>query len=266
MILLVCVLVALTAVVTVNCSKEKADKSGDAAAPAGDVKLETLRQKNSYALGYQMGMNFKPIVNYIDLGIFFQGVKDAAVYGKGKMKPEEVRKLLMDFQKEMMKRQQEERKVQGEKNKAEGEKFLAENAKKEGVKTTESGLQYKVIKEGNGPSPKLEDRVSVTYRGAMLDDTVFDERKKPITFKLQNMINGWKEGIPLMKIGSKFRFFIPSNLGYGPRGNRNIGPNAVLIFDVELFEINPKPPAPPKPPVKPVVKPNAQPKKPEKKK
>jgi len=188
-----------------------------------------------------MGKNFSPIINNIELNIFFQGMRDAA-NGKGKLTDQEVQQLIMAFQKDMMQRQQEEIKALGEKNKAEGEKFLAENAKKEGVKVTESGLQYEIIKEGTGDSPKLEDKVSVTYRGALLDNTVFDEKTEPITFNLRGMVKGWQEGIPLMKVGSKFRFYIPAELGYGLRAPQKIGPNAVLVFEVELMGINPEPP------------------------
>ena len=126
-------------------------------------------------------------------------------------------------------------------NTEKGEAFLAENAKKEGVKVTASGLQYKVLKEGNGKSPKATDNVQVHYKGTLLDGTEFDssiKRGEPAEFPLNRVIPGWTEGVQLMKEGAKFRFFIPSRLAYGPRGaGRDIGPNEALIFDVELFKV-----------------------------
>ena len=126
-------------------------------------------------------------------------------------------------------------------NLAKGEKFLAENATKEGVVTTASGLQYKILTEGTGKSPKATDTVLVHYAGTLLSGTEFDSsyrRKEPIEFPLNRVIPGWTEGVQLMKEGAKFRFFIPSKLAYGPRGaGRDIGPNETLIFDVELLKV-----------------------------
>ncbi len=126
-------------------------------------------------------------------------------------------------------------------NLAKGEKFLEENAKKEGVVTTASGLQYKIITEGTGKSPKATDTVLVHYAGTLLSGTEFDssyKRKEPIEFPLNRVIAGWTEGVQLMKEGAKFKFFIPSKLAYGPRGaGRDIGPNETLIFDVELLKV-----------------------------
>ena len=126
-------------------------------------------------------------------------------------------------------------------NLAKGEKFLEENGKKEGIVTTASGLQYQVITEGTGKSPKKTDTVLVHYAGTLLSGTEFDssyKRKEPIEFPLNGVIAGWTEGVQLMKEGAKFRFFIPSKLAYGPRGaGRDIGPNEALIFDVELLEV-----------------------------
>ena len=139
-------------------------------------------------------------------------------------------------------------KALAEKNKKEGDVFLAENGKKDGVKTTASGLQYKVVTEGTGKAPHATDKVTVNYRGTLLDGTEFDssyKRGEPATFGLNQVIKGWTEGIPLMKEGSKWTFFIPSELAYGDRGTPGgpIGPNAVLIFDVELLSIGEKAPA-----------------------
>jgi FKBP-type peptidyl-prolyl cis-trans isomerase len=138
----------------------------------------------------------------------------------------------------------------GEKNKTEGVKFLEDNKKKSDVKTTASGLQYKVMKEGTGAKPKATDTVSVNYRGTLIDGTEFDssyKRGQPATFPLNGVIKGWTEGVQLMKTGSKYQFFVPANLGYGERAvSPDIGANATLIFEVELLEI--KPPATPAPP------------------
>jgi FKBP-type peptidyl-prolyl cis-trans isomerase FkpA len=137
--------------------------------------------------------------------------------------------------------QQAKQKEAAEKNKAEGEKFLADNAKKPGVKVTASGLQYQVIKEGTGAKPAATDQVSVHYTGTLIDGTKFDssyDRNEPAKFALNGVIPGWGEALQLMKVGSKYKLFIPSNLAYGDRGTPGpIGPNAALIFDVELLEI-----------------------------
>ena len=132
-------------------------------------------------------------------------------------------------------------KAEGEKNKKEGEKFLADNKTKDGIKVTDSGLQYEVLKEGTGPKPKATDKVKVDYTGKLLDGTVFDssvERGKPATFGVNQVIPGWTEALQMMPVGSKWRIFIPSDLAYGPRGaGKDIGPNSTLIFDVELLGI-----------------------------
>jgi FKBP-type peptidyl-prolyl cis-trans isomerase len=146
----------------------------------------------------------------------------------------------MDLQKSAMARAEEKQKVTAEKNLKAGEAFLAENAKKEGVKTTASGLQYKVIKSGTGPSPKPTDVVKVQYHGTLIDGTVFDSsvrRNQPATFTVNGVIPGWTEALQLMKVGDKWKLFIPAKLAYGEQGSGPIGPNIVLIFDVELLGI-----------------------------
>jgi FKBP-type peptidyl-prolyl cis-trans isomerase len=239
------VLAALLLVWTVGCTK-----SGTADKP---VKIETEKQKLSYAIGQDIGKRgIGSIKDEIELQPFFKGIEDA-LNNKAEITQEELTKVLQEFGKKMQKKMQEQRKIDnekrkvlGEKNKKEGEAFLKENATKEGVKVTASGLQYKVVKEGNGPMPKDTDRVNVHYHGTLLDGTVFDssvDRGKPLTFNLKGVIKGWTEGLQLMKVGSKFRFFIPSELAYGVRGGGpKIGPHATLIFDVELLGIEePKP-------------------------
>jgi FKBP-type peptidyl-prolyl cis-trans isomerase FklB len=158
------------------------------------------------------------------------------------MTEQEIRDTIGAFQKEMMAKQQELAKQMGEKNKKEGEVFLAENKKKEGVKTLASGLQYKVIKAGTGKKPKATDTVTTHYRGTLVDGTEFDSsarQGKPATFQVKGVIPGWTEALQLMEEGAKWQLFIPSNLAYGERGTQGgpIGPNAALIFDIELISI-----------------------------
>jgi FKBP-type peptidyl-prolyl cis-trans isomerase len=176
---------------------------------------------------------------------------------------------MQTFQQQVVAAQQAKQKVVGEKNKTEGETFLAKNKTRAGVKTTASGLQYEVEKEGTGPNPKATDTVTVNYKGTLMDGTTFDssyDRGQPATFVLNQVIPGWTEGVQLMKPGGKYKFYIPSSLGYGEQGAGGvIGPNAPLVFEVELVSIG-KPevePATPgaaaKPMPKPADKPAAKP-------
>jgi FKBP-type peptidyl-prolyl cis-trans isomerase FklB len=170
-----------------------------------------------------------------------QGMKDAAAGATPLMSPQEMNKTLVELKNKIVAAQQEERKKAGEKNLAEGKAFLAENAKKEGVKTLPSGLQYKAIKEGDGPMPKATDTVTVHYRGSLIDGTEFDSsysRNQPATFPANGVIKGWTEALQLMKTGAKWELFIPPDLAYGERGaGQVIGPNSTLIFEVELLSI-----------------------------
>jgi FKBP-type peptidyl-prolyl cis-trans isomerase FklB len=157
------------------------------------------------------------------------------------MTEEEIRQTMMAFQKEMMAKQEEQMKKAGEKNKKEGEAFLAENKKKEGVITLPSGLQYKVIKAGQGKKPQASDKVTVHYRGTLINGTEFDSsirRGQPATFPVSGIIPGWSEALQLMQEGAQWQLFIPPNLAYGERGAGNvIGPNSTLIFEVELISV-----------------------------
>jgi FKBP-type peptidyl-prolyl cis-trans isomerase FklB len=165
------------------------------------------------------------------------GIKDS-IAGKTQLTQDQVKEVMAQFEKDMEQKQ----KAAGEKNKADGVKFLEENKKKEGVKTTASGLEYKVIKEGTGPQPKATDMVTVNYRGTLIDGTEFDssyKRGQPATFPLNGVIKGWTEGLQLMKQGGKYQFFVPSNLAYGERSvGGDIAANATLIFEVELIKVN----------------------------
>ena len=190
--------------------------------------------KISYALGLSMGQNLMSSgvtsLNYQDLA---QGIEDVLTKQQPKITYQEAQQVLGQFFQEL------EAKIAGA-AKADGEKFLAENTLKEGVITTESGLQYEVIKMGKGKKPAATDRVKVHYHGTLIDGTVFDssvERGEPIVFGLNQVIAGWTEGVQLMPIGSKFRFYIPQELGYGAQSAGSIPPYSTLIFEVELLGI-----------------------------
>jgi FKBP-type peptidyl-prolyl cis-trans isomerase FklB len=209
---------------------------------AEETSLKTKKDKVSYVIGVNVGKGMQQQSIDIDPDIFAKGLKDAMTGAKTAMTDEEMRQVLTAFQKEMAEKQAEKMKVVAEKNKKEGEAFLAANKKKKGVKTLPSGLQYKVIKEGTGEMPKLTDTVTTNYRGTLIDGTEFDssyKRGQPAKFPVKGVIAGWTEALQLMKVGSTWQLFIPSSLAYGERGAGNIiGPNATLIFDIELISIN----------------------------
>jgi len=200
--------------------------------------LKDLKDKASYSIGVDIGMNFKKQNMDLNADALAAGARDA-LSGKPQVNPNEIREIMTQWQKEFGEKQ----KVMATKNQADGEKYLAENKKKEGVKTTASGLQYKSLKEGAGPQPKASDTVTVNYRGTLIDGTEFDssyKRGEPATFPLNGVIKGWTEGLQLMKKGSKFQFVIPPNLAYGERAvGADIGPNSTLVFDVELLDVKP---------------------------
>src|SRR5438552_13432678 len=203
--------------------------------------LKDPKQRASYSIGADIGANFKRQELDIDTKALAAGLADALA-GKTALTDAELRETLNSFRKEMMTKMEAKQKTDGEKNVKDGEAFLAANAKKEGVKTLPSGLQYKVIKSGAGKSPKATDTVKVHYHGTLIDGTVFDssvERKEPATFPVNGVIPGWIEGLQLMKEGDKWQLVIPSKLAYGEHGapGGKIGPNSVLIFEVELLSI-----------------------------
>ena len=204
--------------------------------------LVSQSDKISYGMGYSTGKNFSQLGIEVNPDIYAKGLKDGAAKTSSPLMPEaEIMKTLMDFQQEIRTKQVAARQKQSADNKAKGEKFLRENKTKKGVVTLESGLQYKVIKEGTGPSPKRTDRVKCNYRGTTIDGNEFDSSYKrggPSTFDVNGVIKGWTEALQLMKVGSKWQLFIPSELAYGTRGaGRDIGPSETLIFEVELIEI-----------------------------
>jgi FKBP-type peptidyl-prolyl cis-trans isomerase FklB len=210
---------------------------------AEDSALTTKKDKVSYALGMLVGKDFKGQNIDLDTNVFMKGFNDSFSGAKPALTDEEMQKTMTEFQTEMKTKFEADRKAQAEKNKKEGDEFLAANAKKEGVKTTASGLQYKVLKEGAGAPPKATDSVKVNYKGTLIDGTEFDssyKRGEPVTFKANQVIPGWTEALQLMKPGSKYEIFVPSKLAYGENGaGRVIPPNATLIFEVELLEVNP---------------------------
>lgn len=202
----------------------------------GDVKVETEDQKVSYAIGQEIGRGMKAQGIKVDVPVLAMSIKDALEGKEPKLKPEEAQQAMMNMRMKMM----EERKKQAEGNVEAGKKFLEENAKKEGIKKTDSGLQYKVVTKGKGKKPKETDTVKVHYKGTLIDGTEFDSsyaRKEPAEFPVNRVIKGWIEGLQLMTVGSKYMFYIPSEMAYGAQGRPSIPPNSVLIFEVELLDI-----------------------------
>jgi FKBP-type peptidyl-prolyl cis-trans isomerase FklB len=207
-----------------------------------NMKLENNKDKASYAIGMDIGRSFKKQQLELNMDAVTQGVRDAYSGKKELLLTDEQTKEVMEtFKREFMAKRETVMKEAGVKNKEEGEKFLAANKSKEGVKTTASGLQYKVLKEGTGPKPKANDTVRTHYRGTLIDGTEFDssfKRNEPATFPLNGVIPAWTEALQLMPVGSKWQLFAPSELAYGERGaGQDIGPNSTLIFEVELLSI-----------------------------
>src|SRR5207249_3836399 len=203
-------------------------------------QLKDQKDKVSYSIGMNIGCNLSKQKVDINPDILAAGIKDA-IAGKPQLTQDQVKDVMAQFEKDMEQKQ----KQLGEKNKTEGAKFLEDNKKKAGVKTTASGLQYKVVKDGTGAQPKATDMVTVNYRGTLIDGTEFDssyKRGQPATFPVNGVIKGWTEALQLMKQGSKYQLFIPSTLAYGERAmGPDIGPNSTLIFEVELQDVKPPP-------------------------
>jgi len=204
--------------------------------------LKDAKQKSSYAIGMDIGANLKRQDLDIDAKALAAGLADSFA-GKPQMTEAEAKAALTEFRAQMMAKVESKQKVDADKNSKEGEAYLAANGKKEGVKTTTSGLQYKVIKagDGKGKTPKSTDTVKVHYHGTLIDGSVFDssvQRGEPATFPVNQVIPGWTEVLQLMKEGDKWQVYIPGKLAYGERSpSPKIGPNSTLIFDVELLSI-----------------------------
>jgi FKBP-type peptidyl-prolyl cis-trans isomerase len=234
--------------------------------PAEGSPLSTQKDKVSYAIGMSVGSRLHDDLSRqsidADDKLLLQGFQDALSGGKTLMTADEARTLLTQFQAEVRAKMEEKQKLAAETNKKEGDEFLTANKTKPGVVTLPSGLQYKILTPGTGPKPTAEDSVVCNYRGTLINGKEFDssyKRGEPATFPVSRVIKGWTEALQLMPVGSKWQLFVPSDLAYGPRGaSAEIGPNATLIFEVELLSIQekekpavpaaaptPKPPAPP---------------------
>jgi len=203
--------------------------------------LKTQKDKVSYSIGLDIGKNMKTNSIEVDSEILLQGLKDGLEGKDGLLTEEEIAQVMQEFQQELMAKQAAKQKEDGEKNMKEGAEFLEANKKKEGVKVLPSGLQYKVIKSGDGPSPKETDKVKTHYKGTLINGTEFDNsysRGEPAVFPVNGVIKGWTEVLQLMKVGDKWEVYIPADLAYGERGaGGTIPPNATLIFEVELLGI-----------------------------
>ncbi|WP_288131888.1 FKBP-type peptidyl-prolyl cis-trans isomerase [Microbulbifer sp.] len=226
----------------VGCNKQESAESAD-------IKLETQEQKVSYIIAEDMATRLKSQDVALDPKIVAMALNDVANERESRLSEDEKKQVISVFQenmqakqKEMMAKQEQEFEQSANKNLEEGKKFLEENAKKEGVQTTDSGLQYKVITEGSGERPTAESVVEVDYKGTLIDGTEFDssyKNGKPVQFPVGGVIKGWTEALQLMKEGAKWELYIPSDLAYGPGGAGGlIGPNSTLIFEVELHKAN----------------------------
>lgn len=215
-------------------------------AAEGSVNLTDEKERISYYLGVNFGSNIKKEDIEVNVPTVIKGLEDSLA-GNPKMTEAEMRETLALLQAQVMTNRQ----LRAQANKAKGQKWLEENATKPGVKKTASGLQYKIIEEGSGESPKATDEVSVKYTGKLIDGTVFDSTDnrggQPAKFRVDRVVRGWTEALQMMKKGAKWELYIPSELAYGERGQRTIPPNSTLIFEVELVDIHPvaAPPVPP---------------------
>jgi FKBP-type peptidyl-prolyl cis-trans isomerase len=227
-------------------AKAPVKKTAPAAKSAAPAPLKTRKEKFSYALGMdigtQVGGSLKKQSVEVDWNLTSEGLKDAMSGGKTRLTQEEAKAVLDEVQAEVRKEQQEKMQQAAATNKAEGENFLAANKAKEGVVTLPSGLEYKILKAGDGPKPAASDQVVCNYRGTLINGTEFDssyKRGQPATFGVGQVIKGWTEALQLMPVGSKWQLFIPSSLAYGERPDPRSGiePNAALIFEVELLSI-----------------------------
>ncbi|MBR9912175.1 MAG: FKBP-type peptidyl-prolyl cis-trans isomerase [Gammaproteobacteria bacterium] len=206
------------------------------------AEMTTLTERVSYVLGYNIGQNFKQDQVDIDIKVFAQALADVEAGKEPKLTQEEMQMAMRSLQELMQAKRNQAMQVVSEANQKEGQAFLQANAKKAGVVTTASGLQYKVLTKGTGPKPTAANQVTVHYSGKLLDGTEFDSsysRGEPATFGVTQVIPGWTEALQLMSEGAKWEVYIPSNLAYGPGGaGGDIGPNATLVFEIELLSAN----------------------------
>ena len=246
LVLAIASLAALTAACNKPADKAEADATAKDAQAEGAAKkipgLATEKEQVSYMIGMDMARSLEPVKGEIDLDTLHKALKTSLEGGKPLLDEKQAGEIRETFAKTIREQQIAKLKADAKNNEEAGAKFLAENAKKPGVTTTASGLQYQVVTEGKGPKPTATDVVSAHYKGTLLDGKTFDssyDRGEPATFVLAQMVPGWQEGLTLMPVGSKFRFWIPGDLAYGANGTPGgpIGPNATLVFDVELMGI-----------------------------
>lgn len=217
-----------------------AEAKADAKAAAPELSEAEERTKASYIFGTMLGKNFHEQGFDLDTDALVEGIKEANAEKAPKYSEEEMQKFMQSFGMKAAERAKAKRDVAGKKNLEDAKKFLAENGKKDGVKTTKSGLQYKVIKEGSGKSPAATDTVKVHYRGTLISGKEFDssyKRNEPTEFPVNRVIPGWTEALQLMKVGSKYELYIPPDLAYGENGPGEIGSNSLLKFEVELLDV-----------------------------
>ena len=264
-ILKVSLLAAAMAVVITGCQQDeqkpaaagkaeeaKAEVKADAAAPAASGALKTFEETSAYAIGQSMGRYISNTLERqqelgvkLDNTMIMKGVQDGLVK-KSLLSEEQLEKALKNYDQKINEASAKKAADDAKANLEKGKKFLEENAKKKGVTVTKSGLQYEVISEGKGPKPKASDMVKVHYTGTLINGTKFDssvDRKEPAEFPLDHVIPGWTEGVQLMNVGSKYKFYLPSELAYGEQGAGSIPANFVLIFEVELLSIGKDKPA-----------------------
>ncbi|GMV04414.1 MAG: peptidyl-prolyl cis-trans isomerase [Gemmatimonadota bacterium] len=208
---------------------------------SGPATLETDDQKASYGIGLDMGRSLEPAKGRLDLAAFQKGIEDAMSGAEPALDQAAIQDAIQVFSQSIMEARQKEQDELGQKNQAEGEAYLAQNGAREGVVTTESGLQYEVLREGDGPRPTNGQQVRLHYKGTLIDGKEFDSsysRNEPAVFPVGGLIAGFNEALELMPVGSHWRIVIPGDLAYGPGGTgQDIGPNATLIFEIELLEI-----------------------------
>jgi len=206
------------------------------------IDLDNEQAKRGYALGMDIGNSISSLNADLDVDALVQGVRDTLTSADTQLSTQEMEAVIQDLLADVKAAQQEQTQQAARENMKKSEAFLAENKEKEGVKVTDSGLQYIVLQEGEGPQPDASDKVTVHYTGKLIDGTVFDstrERGEPVEIVVNETIPGWIEALQMMHEGAKYRLFIPSDLAYGERGaGAAIGPNQALIFDVELIEVN----------------------------
>jgi FKBP-type peptidyl-prolyl cis-trans isomerase FklB len=227
-----------------TASQAKSPSAASGAARSGTTALTTKKAKRSYAIGANMGLGLKQQPIDVDPAIVAQGLKDALSGGKLAMTNEEASAVLKELQADLQSKQEASMAQMSDTNKKEGAAFLAANKAKEGVVTTSSGLQYKVVKQGTGSKPAASDTVVCNYRGTLINGKEFDssyKRGQPASFPVSGVIRGWTEALQLMPVGSKWELYVPSELAYGDRGaGADIGPGSTLIFEVELLSIQGK--------------------------